>query len=87
MIEYFKRLYKWMRTDGLLHASFSALLVLSLNTFLPFIVALALTAVVGVMKELYDNISGKGFCEYHDIECNAIGMVYATLIVLLSHIF
>lgn len=73
----------WMRTDGLLHMETSFILVVFFYCFTGLFVPKAealvagvfYTFAVGVLKEIYDRITGKGAAEWHDLECDAIGIV------------
>lgn len=76
-------LYHWMRSDGLLHASLSALLILILCPIVGSFFAIVGTVAVGVGKEVYDEQSGKGYAEIHDIICDGLGIIFGLLIYLL----
>lgn len=76
-----KKIWKWMRSDGLLHIACSALIVLTFAAVLPLWAAALIAAVAGVAKEIYDRHNG-GVAEWHDIICDAIGIVYGVLIFL-----
>lgn len=73
----------WIRTDGLLHifVSFGIMFILgwALNWYVSSVVALC----IGVLKEIYDKITGNGCAELHDIICDCIGIVAGSLILLL----
>lgn len=73
----------YVRVDGLLHIMASAIILLSLLPFIGYLWSLAITIVAGIAKELYDRYSD-GAAEWHDIICDAIGIVYATVVFLVS---
>lgn len=65
---------RWVRTDGLLHMLVSALLVVAFGWIRPLWVAPAVAMAIGIAKEIYDKVSGKGTAEWHDIICDIIGI-------------
>ena len=65
--------------DGLKHIVVSAIIITILNIFLPMWLSATITLVIGVGKELYDKISGKGCAEWKDIVCDIIGIVIGVL--------
>ena len=73
----------YVRVDGLLHIMASAIILLSLHPFIGYLWSLAITIVAGIAKELYDRYSD-GAAEWHDIICDAIGIVYASVVFLIS---
>ena len=68
-------------TDGLggLATGCSAIIAVALNLFLPWWVAGLITLAIGVGKEVYDKVSGKGFAEWKDIICDIIGILIGIL--------
>lgn len=73
----------YVRVDGLLHIMASAIILLSLFPFIGYLWSLAITIVAGIAKELYDRFSD-GSAEWHDLICDAIGIVYASVVFLIS---
>jgi len=65
--------------DKLLHFIACYLLVNLLSLFLPNILACLLVLVVGISKEVYDKISGKGTCDWKDIVADLAGIAAAYL--------
>lgn len=65
--------------DGLKHIVVSAIIITILNIFLPMWLSATITLVIGVGKELYDKISGKGCAEWKDIVCDIIGIIIGVL--------
>lgn len=82
MKKWIEKIWRWLRSDGLLHIACSAVLVFTFAAFLPLWAAALIAAVAGVAKEIYDRHTG-GAAEWHDIICDAIGIVYAVCIYLL----
>lgn len=83
MIDFLKKIWKWVRTDGLLHIGYAALIFLSLEPFMPWWVAAIITVVLFIIKEIYDRHHG-GCAEWHDIICDCIGLAYGIIIFLLK---
>lgn len=73
-----------VRTDGLLHIAVSALLLVALGWIRPLWVPCVIVAAVGIAKELYDRFSGEGTAEWHDLVCDAIGIVIGCICVWLN---
>lgn len=61
--------------DKLKHIVVSAIIAVALNLFLPWWVAGLLTLAIGVGKEVYDKVSGKGHAEWEDLVADLIGVV------------
>lgn len=76
------RLFAWMGEDGMKHVICSALLCSLLNILICPYGACFVTFFVGVFKEAYDQVTGRGTAELKDIVCNAIG-IGITLIAML----
>lgn len=75
----------YVRVDGLLHILCVAILALSLFSFLPYIASIAIAAAVAVAKELiYDLWLKKGVAEWHDIICDLVGLIYASIVYLIG---
>lgn len=73
-----------MRLDKALHFITSYSLTLSTALYLPLWVAVAATLIVGVGKEVFDKVSGKGSAEFGDLLADVAGILVAALAVLLS---
>ena len=80
MIDFFKRIWKWIRT--VLHIGYAALIFLSLEAVMPWWLAAIITVVLFVLKEIYDRYHG-GSAEWHDIICDCVGLAYGIIIFLL----
>ena len=83
--KYISTVCNYVRIDGLLHILSIAVIALSLFSFLPYFASMAISAAVAIAKELvYDLWLKKGTAEWHDIICDAIGIVYASVVFLIS---
>ena len=85
MINFIKKIWNWLRVDGLLHIETSALVVLATDAVAPWWVGNIVSATAGVAKEVYDRFNG-GSAEWHDIICDVIGIVIADIIILIRHL-
>ena len=83
MKEFFQRIWRWLRSDGLLHIGYAALIFLSLEPFMAWWVAAIITVVLFIIKEIYDRYRG-GCAEWHDIICDCIGLAYGIGIYFLE---
>ncbi|MDO7788266.1 hypothetical protein [Desulforamulus aquiferis] len=63
------------KKDKLLHIFISFLLFMTLIHFLHPHIAALLTLALGIAKEIYDQLSGKGTPEYKDILANFLGIL------------
>ncbi len=77
MIKFLKKVWAWVRTDGLLHILVSNLIALYLSGFIPLWIALLVAFLIGVGYEVYQKLSKKGCAEWHDIICDAGGVLLA----------
>ena len=57
----------------------SAVIMVVLEMFLPTWVAVVATLCVGIAKEVYDKVSGKGCFEWMDLVCDCIGILIGVL--------
>ena len=81
--EFITKVRGYVRVDGLLHIMASAIILLSLHPFIGYLWSLAITIVAGITKELYDRFTD-GAAEWHDLICDAIGIVYASMVILIG---
>lgn len=72
--EFVGRIRSWVRTDGLLHIETSAIIAVAGLGLFGWLAGILITVVIGVAKEIYDRVSGKGTAEWHDVICDAIGL-------------
>ena len=74
-----------LRTDYLLHFAFSAVIVFTLAPFVGLWVAVTVSAIIGMLKELiHDHLLGLGQLEAGDFVANGVGIVYAVAVILLG---
>lgn len=86
----FKKIWRWIRLDGLLHIIVSCILFIgSLLVFrnwiqmdytASWVLAFVITVAIGVLKETYDYIRKK-VASTHDLICNLIGVALAMIIM------
>lgn len=75
-----KRLLKSLLCeDKLKHIVLSAIIAVALNLILPWWVAGLITLAIGVGKEVYDKVSGKGHPEWKDLVADVVGVVIGLL--------
>lgn len=77
-----RRIITGIGIDKWAHFFASAFLVLAVSHFWPFWAGIAVAAVLGIAKELYDAKTGGKF-EFRDLLADLLGVAIATLIVLL----
>lgn len=65
--------------DKLKHIVVSAIIAVTLNLFLPWLVAALITLSIGIGKEIYDKISKKGHPEWKDLLDDLIGILIGIL--------
>lgn len=68
-----------MDKDKLLHIVVSAVIMVILGLILPTWVATLATLCVGIGKEIYDKVSGKGCFEWMDLVYNFVGILIGVL--------
>lgn len=83
ILELIQKFLRWIATDGALHFLVSALLVLSWAIITPLWLAAALTAVIGIGKEIVDlcrhGVQGYNWKNsLHDLICDAAGILQGT---------
>ena len=77
---------KMQEYDKKQHFCYSFVILLSTLLFFSWETGIILTAVIGLIKEIWDHYYGSGFCWY-DMAANGLGMTTASLVVspLLMH--
>ena len=83
IFELIKGLYDWLNTDGLLHISFTSMIItFSFPLIRWWSVGLAL--LVGLAKEAYDILFKKSDpkLSIHDLICDGIGIVMTAILIL-----
>ena len=78
--------YNWLNIDGLLHISFTSMII----TFsFPFIKwwSVGLSAIIGLAKEAYDILIKKSDpkLSIHDLICDCIGIVMTVILLLVGY--
>ena len=68
-----------LREDKPKHIVVSAIIMVALNLFLPWWVAACVTFAIGVGKEVYDKVSGKGCAEWKDLLADCVGILIGIL--------
>lgn len=74
----------WLRTDGIQHLAVCALIVVAFGWIRPMWIAPLIALAIGVAKEVYDYVSGKGTAEWHDIICDLLGIALGFLFVFIN---
>ena len=64
-----------MTIDKYKHIVVSAIIAVALNLFLPWWVAALITLAIGVGKEVYDKVSGKGYPEWGGLLSDIVGII------------
>lgn len=75
-------LSNWIRRDGLLHIETSALLTIALALLLPLWIAVVISAIFGIGKELWDKYHD-GVPSWHDVFCDIAGIVIGVIISII----
>ena len=86
ILELIKSFYNWLNTDGLLHISFSSMII----TFsFPLIKwwSVGLAVLIGIAKEVYDIIVKKSDpkLSIHDLICDFIGIIMTVILLLVGY--
>ena len=86
ILELIKGLYNWLNTDGLLHISFTSMII----TFsFPLIRwwSVGLAVLVGLAKEAYDILVKKSDAKLsiHDLICDYIGIIITVILILVGY--
>jgi len=87
ILAFLKSVWKWIRTDGLLHISIAALIVCAFGWIRPVWIPALISLISCIAKEIYDYLHpDKHTAEWHDVICDLIGIAGGVIIVLLNHI-
>ena len=82
------KILNWFGQDGLAHVLVSLILCAVLGVFLPLWAAVLITLAIGVAKELiWDRWMGRGTADWHDIICDAVGIVWGVVIEILNALY
>lgn len=68
-----------MTIDKYKHLVVSAIITVALNLFLPWWIAGGIAFAIGVGKEVYDMVSGKGCAEWGDLFADVVGIVIGVM--------
>lgn len=68
-----------MTIDKYKHIVVSAIITVILDLILPWWVAALITLTIGIGKEVYDKVSGKGNAEWMDLLANVVGILIGIL--------
>lgn len=78
------KIANYFGTDGLLHILCSLILVCIFDIFFPLIIAILLTAIIGIGKEvIYDKLLKKGTFDKKDLIADLIGIILGSVISLI----
>ena len=65
--------------DGAKHIILSSIIALVLSYIFPWYVVASITICIGIVKELYDKFSKKGYSEIKDVLCDIVGIIIGIL--------
>ena len=75
-----QKIYNYFGQDDLLHIICSSILVGIFNLFFPLLIAIIITAVVGIGKEvIWDKLLNKGTFDKKDLVFDLIGIIIGCL--------
>lgn len=78
-MKHLEKIFTFMGNDGMKHFILSATLTALLSLILPWWMAAAGTLAVGLGKEAYDRITGRGMAEWKDVMCNIAGIIVGAI--------
>lgn len=78
-MEKLNKLFDMIGFDGCKHIILSAILTVVGKFLLPLWVVCPLVFAIGIVKEIYDKVSGKGCAENKDMVCDIIGIIIGAL--------
>lgn len=76
-----RRIWSWVRRDGLLHIETCALIAVAVGLFAPCWLGALVALAAGIGKEIWD--TRHGVATWHDVICDLIGVAIGTIITLL----
>lgn len=75
-----QKIYNYFRQDGLLHIICSSILVGIFNLFFPLLIAIVITVVIEIGKEvIWDKLLNKGTFDKKDLVFDLIGIIIGCL--------
>lgn len=81
--EYLLKFKNYVRIDGLLHIETCFVIYTIIHAISVWWVAVLFTMAIAIGKEVYDRVTGKGTAEWHDVFCDAAGLLLAILVALI----
>ena len=86
IFELIKSLYNWLNTDGLLHISFTSMVIIFSFPLIKWW-SVGLAIVVGLAKEAYDILVKKSDpkLSIHDLICDCIGIIMTIILILVGY--
>ena len=86
ILELIKSFYNWLNTDGLLHISFSFMIIIFSFPLIKWW-SVGLAVLVGIAKEIYDIIVKKSDpkLSIHDLICDCIGIIMTVILLLVGY--
>ena len=76
---YLNNFFNLIGSDGMKHIILSAILTVVAKWLLPVWVAVGVVMAIGIAKEVYDKVSGRGCSEWKDLICDVIGIIIGVL--------
>lgn len=74
----------WIGLDGMAHLLACLVICAVLGALLPCWVAALVSVCVGIAKEVYDLLSGRGVCDSHDIVCDVMGAFAGYMLIVIQ---
>lgn len=86
ILELIKGLYNWLNTDGLLHISFTSMIITFSYPLIRWW-SVGLAVLVGLAKEAYDILVKKSDLKLsiHDLICYYIGIIMMVILLLVGY--
>lgn len=86
ILELIKGLYNWLNTDGLLHISFTSMIITFSYPLIRWW-SVGLAVLVGLAKEAYDILAKKTYpkLSIHDLICDYIGIIMTVILILVGY--
>lgn len=86
IFEPIKGLYNWLNIDGLLHISFTSMIIAFSFPFIRWW-SVGLAVILGLAKEAYDILVKKSDpkLSIHDLICDCIGIVMTVILILVGY--
>lgn len=76
-----KKLWKWIRRDGLLHMESCAFIAILAGLIVPWWIAGLVAVLAGLIKEEWD-AEHDGVANWHDVICDVVGAVIGMVIAI-----